>query len=181
MKYKYSLTYDFVRSRQLDNSYDQGPEVGVWPITAYRVDYGWGKVPAEYWPDTKENRAKWPPTEPPGLDLIAKKYRGSSYQRIRSVDDGRLAIFYNLGFGAAFMITNQWLCAKQGIISDLEPVLIGAAHFVDIVGYNDRLKSLRFANCWGKDWGDKGYGQLSYEYFQNHYVEGWTSIGWLVG
>lgn len=39
-----------------------------------------------------------------------------------------------------------------------------------IVGYNDNTKSFVFQNSWGKNWGDKGFGYISYKFFKRRKI-----------
>lgn len=40
-------------------------------------------------------------------------------------------------------------------------------HALTFVGYNDETQEFKFANSWGKNWGDNGYGYLKYDYVMN--------------
>lgn len=43
------------------------------------------------------------------------------------------------------------------------PVNQGMGHAVLIVGYDDSLNAFKFINSWGDNWGNNGYGWLSYD------------------
>ena len=48
-------------------------------------------------------------------------------------------------------------------------------HCVSIVGYDDNQKVFHFANSWGPEWGENGFGHLPYEYFKRDLItEGWA-------
>jgi GNAT superfamily N-acetyltransferase len=174
---EFSRLYGFVRSRQLDGTFPGDPGTGVWPITACRVERGWGRIPESDWPYPSPGAA-WPPIEPPELDAIAKNYRTVRYQRITSVYEAKIAISRDWPVGASFEITNQWYEAENGMIEmPLEPADIIASHQVLLVGYSDEKQTFRFRNSWGPDWGDKGYGYLSYEFFERWLVEAWITEG----
>src|SRR5438105_3214317 len=80
--YRMSVRYGFVRSRQLEGTFPGDKETGAWPITSLRVSYGWGTPPEESWPYGSD----WPPDEPPGIDLIAKRHRFFwPYRRVRTI------------------------------------------------------------------------------------------------
>ena len=38
-------------------------------------------------------------------------------------------------------------------------------HAVLIVGYDDEKDAFKIVNSWGSDWGDEGYGWVSYDFF----------------
>jgi hypothetical protein len=80
-----SVTYGFVRSRQLDGTLFEGPRIGSYVLTAARVCAGWGTVSAKRWPRRKGD--PWPPPEPPGLDDVARHNRWLGYFRARDLDE----------------------------------------------------------------------------------------------
>ena len=55
-------------------------------------------------------------------------------------------------------------------------------HAVLLTGYDTKKKIFFFKNSWSEDWGDKGYGELSFDYVNNYsdspvslYFERWGS------
>jgi C1A family cysteine protease len=55
--------------------------------------------------------------------------------------------------------------AKEGVVG---------GHAVCFVGFDDNKKLFKFKNQWGEDWGDKGYGYLSYEYVDKLLADAWA-------
>ena len=145
MAIKMSRLYSFVRGRQLEGTYSSDPDVGIWPITACRVSCGWGNVPARKWPYSSS--CDWPPAEPPGLDTIAKSFRSMCYQRIRSIEECKLALYKEHPVLAAFNITSQWFNAKNGIIEvpQQKDEMVGS-HSIVLVGYDNHYRSFRLRN-----------------------------------
>lgn len=45
-------------------------------------------------------------------------------------------------------------------------------HALTLIGYNDETQEVKFANSWGKSWGDNGCGYLSYKYVMNEGTTG---------
>jgi GNAT superfamily N-acetyltransferase len=168
-----SALYGFVRGRQLEGTYPADPTIGIWPETALRVGYGWGCVPEHDWPYVESRN--WPPTEPPNLDMMAKQFRLTCYQRIRSLEECKLAL-RKCPILAAFEITNQWRNAKNGVIEVPKPnaEIIGS-HAISVIGYDNQTRSIHIRNSWGEKWGDHGYGWLPYEYFEPHLVSAWVT------
>lgn len=62
--------------------------------------------------------------------------------------------FFNFGYNtkAKFYLWDT--------ISKLEK---GMGHAIVLVGYNDSLRAFKFMNSWGTNWGNSGYGWLSYK------------------
>ena len=48
----------------------------------------------------------------------------------------------------------------------------GDGHAVTLVGYDDRTQTFKFINQWTTDWGDKGYGRMTYDTFKDRVYEG---------
>jgi GNAT superfamily N-acetyltransferase len=169
-----SRRYGFVRSRQLEGTIPGDPQSGVWPITALRIGYGWGSVRASDWPDA-ESSERWPPSEPEGLDRVAKRLRGGYYLRIRTLEDCKQAIATGQLPFVSVRITEDWFHAERGVIPGPSPddKIIGC-HAISLLGYDNESRTIRFANSsWGHEWGDGGLGTLSYDYYENRSIESW--------
>lgn len=54
---------------------------------------------------------------------------------------------------------------KIPIPKESEHVIGG--HALTLVGYDDATESFKFVNSWGKQWGDGGFGYLTYDYVMN--------------
>ena len=172
----FSPQYSYIRARQLERTFPGDRWTGTWVVTVLRVGHGWGALPEEFWPyDT----SVWPPMEPPGLDVIAMKYRFNSYyRRARTVDACKSVLaMAEMPVVAALKITPDWYNAPLGRISKLQIAdnVIGI-HSVLLVGYDDRRRDLRFQNSWGIGWGDRGFGYLPYDVFEEACVESWAQL-----
>jgi GNAT superfamily N-acetyltransferase len=168
-----SSMYGYVRARQLDGTYDCNPETGVWAVSTLRVVRGWGCPSEDQWP-----YEMWPPTEPPGIDTMAKAHRIFAYHRIRSIDDCKysLAIRRESVVASFEIVQDAWSTPHYGVIPMTPPnATPDASHCVALVGYNDRRKQLKFMNSWGPDWGDRGFGYLSYDDFDHWLIDAWVT------
>jgi hypothetical protein len=164
-----------VRSRQLEGSFPGDPSTGTWIVTAKRILHGCGCPPESAWPYDGD-ASHWPPQEPPGVDKVAKRFRRGAYQRIRSVQDGRVCLALQRPFEVALRVGKQWFTAPGGAIELPEPGRenLQGSHAVTVYGYDDNTGRFKFANSWGTTWGDGGYGYLPYEYFARYLIEAWT-------
>jgi len=168
-----SVLYNYVRSRQLEGTFPGSPETGVWPITAMRISFGWGWILDSKWP--REHPPSWPPSiEPPGLDDLAKQHRINHYVRVRTLDECKRTLAFRGPVLSSFRMSSEWYDAPNGVIpvpsTDAEFV---AAHSVLLVGYDDTEQQFTFMNSWGSDWGDSGFGHMSYAAFEATWDEGW--------
>jgi hypothetical protein len=145
----------------------------VFIITTNRVQAGWGIVSEKRCPHPKRG-SEWPPQEPPGLDAIAKYNRICAYFRVRNLDDLRRCVANRSFVLLAVPIHHGWYEAPKGLISlPKAGEAFSENHCVLVMGYNDNTQLLKFINCWGGAWGDKGYGYLPYEYFNMHFQDAW--------
>jgi GNAT superfamily N-acetyltransferase len=169
----FSAFYVWLRARKLEGTHNDDPKIGAWPISALRVQRGWGNVGEERWPYDGSGKG-FPPKEPPHLDHYAKAQRIFGYKRIRSIDECKRALFSHYLVSVAVEITEEWFSAKNGEIPvpKTEDEIVGG-HVFRVTGYDDSKQRLRFANSWGVDWGDKGYGYLPYAYFEWLMTEAW--------
>jgi len=172
----FSRMYSYVRSRQLEGTYSNDQAIGSWILTAMRVDRGWGIPTDEDWP-YDGSAANWPPKEPQGIDRVAKARRLLAYQRVRTLDDCKMALAAETPVSVALRIdADDWESATSGDIpmpSKFKKVR--EAHSVLLVGYNDEDRRLIVRNSWGPAWGDKGYGYIQYDYFKRFQLEAWVA------
>ncbi len=173
---EYSPMYSYIRALQIEGTYPE--DAGAWPISTLRVLKGWGAVTEQSWPYVGD-ADKWPPQEPPGLDKLAKKRRKNRYQRIRTANECFKGVYSLAGaVTASFRIKKEdwWYNAPGGVIpmpaSGVEP---NAGHDVAIIPIprDERPGYFCFANSWGTKWGDRGFGYLSHEYFDQYMIESW--------
>jgi len=172
----YSIWYGYVRSRQLEGTYNEDPTIGCWPITAYRIERGWGNPGEARWPMGGHDES-WPPKEPAHIDQYAKEKTIFAYQRIRSVAECKEAILKTGDFMLSVEATEAWYNAPNGKIPlPKKPQEIISGHGFGVVGYDDHNEEFKFQNSWGIEWGDKGYGYLPYKYFETLFTEAWVDI-----
>jgi GNAT superfamily N-acetyltransferase len=171
-----SRTYGFVRSRELEGTFPGSPAQGVWITTHLRVCKGWGCAPEAAWPYPGPTD-DWPPSEPPGIDEIAKAKRFPAYQRVRDVDEALCALAFWSPFEVALpIVTDAWHNAPQGNVPDPTSANFDTSHAVCVTGYDKERRIFTFLNNWGSTWGDHGKGSFSFSYFTRHMLEAWVPI-----
>lgn len=163
--------YGFVRARQLEGTYPGDKRMGNWPISTLRVMYGWGDPPHDAWPRTND----WPPTEPAGIDLLAKQGRIPPYRRVRTIAECRALLGGGTPVMVSLDITDKWACPPRGrIAAPTAGDIRLPPHSVMLCGY-DR-KRLKFINSWGEGWGDRGYGYITDKALEATWWEAWVVI-----
>lgn len=170
----FSSTYIYVRGRQLEGTYSDDPSIGMWGISGCRIARGWGIAPRHLLPVPIE----WPPVEPPGLDAAAKKNRILLYQRVRSANEAIQSLAEHGAVSSSFEITEQWFDAADGMITIPKhgDEFIGS-HAITLVDFDRQKNAFRFANSWGTEWGDTGFGYLPFDCFEPYFLEAWVVRG----
>ena len=158
-----SERYLYEKAKQHD---ELGGEVeGTWMTALIYVGEQFGVAGSYLWPYTPDQR-----TMPKGvtweqLDTDASEHK-AVFHRLRKVDEfyGSLKngrpILVTLTMGAEFSTAQAM---KTGLIAASAPRNtnqdgLGA---VVIVGFEPATRMLRFANTWGDQWGDRGFGTMS--------------------
>jgi len=156
-----------------------------------------GVPPEDFWPYTDEEK-KFDQEPPAFCYAFAQNYQTIKYFRhdppgtkseeiIRKVktylSKGHPAMF---GFTVYNSIEQAESTGKIPFPSPKERIEGG--HAVVVVGYDDKMKirnkygkiettgALLIRNSWGKEWGEKGYGWLPYEYILRGLAEDFWSI-----
>jgi hypothetical protein len=130
----------------------------------------------------------WPSQPPTGVvpddaDANASKYRAAGFFRL---DDANLpTMLRNMKvwlstrgcFVAGLWVYESWGKAQAfttGVIPEATMFdKFWGGHAVCVTGYNDRLRRFTFKNSWGANWGDSGYGYISYEHMTSRCFEAW--------
>jgi Papain family cysteine protease len=96
--------------------------------------------------------------------------------RIRSLEELRAALYRAGPVMFAVPIYPGWFKAPGGVIMmPSASTQFTENHALLAVGYDDNVKLIKFINCWGRSWGDQGFGFLPYKYFEKC-VDAWYLI-----
>jgi len=156
-----------------------------------------GVPPEEYWPYTNDEKGF--DNEPPAFCYsFAQNYKTITYYRHDPPSATPQAIinkvktYLTAGHPAMFGFT-VYSSVEQASDTGKIPYpsrrdKIEGGHAVVTVGYDDKIKiknrysdeetvgALLIRNSWGKDWGEKGYGWLPYEYIIKGLAEDFWSV-----
>jgi hypothetical protein len=106
-----------------------------------------------------------PPGE--GDKARANGYRIGEARRVRQdrPDDikGELARGRPVVFG--MLVGREFMKLRGTEIYDLPPSDAKGGHAMVLVGYDDSRQAFKVINSWGRQWGDRGYGWISYRAF----------------
>ncbi|MFO1042855.1 MAG: GNAT family N-acetyltransferase [Planctomycetaceae bacterium] len=158
---------------------------GGWTTTVNRVIHGWGNVTYGNYPWDPRQLDAGPPPDPEKFDEFAKEYRSDFSSRIWDAFDCIQTTHRQAVPCATFYVTQQWKNPPEGrlhCIQDESDIL--GAHSVMMVPppYVDvpcplswaENEFLVFQNSWGEEWGNRGYGAMTFDFFNKYMYEAWA-------
>lgn len=99
----------------------------------------------------------------------AKEHLSIKYKKIKQ-SENQLKMALKSGYPVVFGISvfeslESLETYNTGIVPmpNRDEKMVGG-HAITLVGFNDKKKQFIFRNSWGKDWGEKGYGYIPYNY-----------------
>ena len=119
-------------------------------------------------------RINVPPT--PEQRKAAAPYRAKSYARINTVGEMEAYLLSNC-FIAGVMVHERFMDAPGGVVPMPEPgcEYLGG-HAICVVGFDRRNRMFKFANSWGAQWGDRGFGHIGYATLQALLMDAWGMV-----
>jgi C1A family cysteine protease len=116
--------------------------------------------------------------EPPTAEqrTAAAPYRAKSYARLTTITEMEAYLMTNC-FIAGVLVHERFMDAPGGIIPMPEPgcQFLGG-HAICIMGFDRRNRMFKFANSWGTQWGDRGFGHIGYPTFQALLMDAWGMV-----
>ncbi|MFH0918060.1 MAG: C1 family peptidase [Candidatus Omnitrophota bacterium] len=148
---------------------------GTYPRIAMKILLNHGVCHESFWPYLPNKKG----IPRKGADIDALKFKIKAYARLKSLLEMKRSLLINGPFIAGVKVFQSWFTKKierSGFISmpkrNEESV---GGHAICIVGYDNKLKILKFKNSWGVKWGDQGYGYLPYEYMKQYCNDAWSA------
>jgi len=160
----------------LCKKYDGNPdEEGTYPRIAMKMLLKYGTPPENYWPYRPHQTDK----PKPNASRAAIKYRVRAYARLKTMLEMKRSLVINGPFLAGVDVYESWFTdktSKTGLIPlPKKSEQCEGGHAMCVVGYNDLKKLFKFKNSWGSQWGDKGYGYLTYDYMKQYCLDAWSA------
>jgi len=167
-----SEQYNYYISRGLSGLFPQ--DDGSFLREACKVLKNFGNCPEKLMP-YKDNDINYEP----GIftHSFAKFFKISEYQRIWSVPGIKDSLKEKHPVALAVPITRKWMNLYEKTIPySLDDSYIGG-HAILITGIDETRKAFRVHNSWGKNWSDKGYSWLPYDYvYQVPWFNAWRIV-----
>jgi hypothetical protein len=171
---KISARYIYYAARKKAAGFDLNIDSGAEIKDGIAVLSNEGAVTEDVWPYRPGKFAEKPPT----AVEKAERFRITDARPLATVDDLKRALKQNGPVVAGITVFQGMMTvevSKTGVIPlPTKKEQIVGGHAIVIVGYDDEKRRLRFANSWGKQWGEQGFGYLPYEYVKKYLTDAWT-------
>lgn len=107
--------------------------------------------------------------------LISKWALIGTYYRVNSVEEAKVALRQDGPFMMGVPCFYDFFFPVNGVIKDpADGEKVYGGHAICAVGYDDERKLIKFKNSWGTNWGQNGYGYISYNYFNKYSWSNWA-------
>lgn len=174
-KIKISPRYIYNYARKLNNMLKN--DSGTTVKSAIDIVRKYGAVTEKDWPYKAGEYHVDLPEKLTKVDhyQINNSYQVKSVAKIVEAMDAHGPVVIGITVYGSFMSSKP---AENGIIpmpKEKESVVGG--HAICLVAYDSTEKTFKFRNSWGTGWGDKGYGQLSFEYIDKFSADAWAFEG----
>jgi len=167
--YDYSEAWIYWNCKKIDG-YDGE---GTYLRTAMKVLNRIGVPTEKAWPysDDKLNIGKpkaW-------ASLISKWAMIDTYYRVEGAEQAKQSLLNDGPFMMGVPCFYDFFFPVDGVIKD---PAAGERHYgghaICAVGYDDNRQLIKFKNSWGLNWGQNGYGYISYNYFNKYAWSNWA-------
>jgi len=127
------------------------------------VEQGWS-----YNPEKKGHPEKW-------AEDIAKWYKCGTYWRIKTLEELKTLV------AAKGPQVIGIICFDEIFKPDAKGVVamprkrknVRGGHAICVVGFSNEKQLIKFKNSWGTNWGQDGYGYISYAYYNAYCLDAW--------
>jgi hypothetical protein len=129
-----------------------------------------GVPPESFWPYLPERFAEAPPVV---AMVAARQHQVLAYRRLMDGNLHTMKACLAEGFPFTFGFTVYESFESSAVSQSGRVPMPGnneqaiGGHCVAVTGYDDAQQLVTFANSWGTEWGDQGYGYMPYAYIGN--------------
>ncbi len=100
----------------------------------------------------------------------AKKYRILRFDQMYDLPDVKATLNAQQPVIIGIGVDQTFSQYKSGVWAG--PKYPSGGHAMLVVGYDDDKKAVKIINSWGADWGERGYGWISYDYIERMIARG---------
>ena len=104
---------------------------------------------------------------------VARNYRVSSYTTVNSIDDARAQLANGFPIVIGMDVGPGFEAHRSGVFHGDPYLTFG--HAMLVTGYDDGRQAFRVFNSWGSEWGEGGYGWVSYRAFRSQVREAYVA------
>jgi len=129
------------------------------------------------WPDFPYDPADCSRLPGPELTAKAARFRISGYERVEAEDLDKLKEQIAGGHPVIFGmdVSDDLYRLKCGIYNDLSAEGLGRnGHALVLVGYSEPRRAFKVINSWGPNWGERGFGWISYAALRKRIVQAYV-------
>ncbi|WP_158655121.1 C1 family peptidase [Flavivirga eckloniae] len=160
---KQSLKID-LSPRYLYNNINNGQDYGATFVDAFNFSIKTGIIESRFW-EYKPGEYK---LKPPSESKDKRHFKIKYFRRTSSsIEETKNLLNINKAIVSGLIIYQSNYNNKNGLMTypkvDEQPM---GGHAICLVGYDDNKQLIKFKNSWGKNWGDNGYGYISYADFE---------------
>jgi Papain family cysteine protease len=100
-------------------------------------------------------------------------FRIASFERVQGLEDAKAElaqgnpIIVAADLDDGFMALHGPLGGSVWESGPIDPNAPYEGHAFTLIGYDDKLQQFKFLNSWGAEWGDSGFGRISYKAANN--------------
>jgi hypothetical protein len=164
-----SARYLYEKARLLDiedrgirpSKIEKDEQAGITPGSVIKVIKDHGVPPEEAWRFMPGKRELPEGTTWSELDSKASKFRAQIYP-LDTAEDIPKHLQLGRPVLAATRVYENWFYAKNGrVLAPQKDTHMVDETFITIIAYDPKSTNIRFANLWGIDWGDDGFGSMT--------------------
>lgn len=106
----------------------------------------------------------------------ARNFAIADWRRVNVQDETEIKTQIAAGFPVliGFMADQRFADLRAGQTYDAPGGRALGGHAIVVVGYSDARNAFKVINSWGQDWGDSGFGWMSYNAFRSVVREGYV-------